>query len=57
MVEDERSEALIKEWKQALFDNNGPGGKIEMDELETILGASAIVSCCRSRCPNCTANC
>ena len=58
MTEAERNEALIKQWKQALFENEGPGGKIEMDELDSILGATSIAGgCSNSCCPKCTANC
>jgi hypothetical protein len=58
MTEAERSEALIQEWKQSLFDREGPGGRIEMDELDTIIGASSIAgNCSTSCCPQCTSNC
>jgi len=59
MNEAERSQSLIEEWKQSLFDREGPGGKIEMDELEldTIIGATSIAGSCTSQCPSCTSNC
>jgi hypothetical protein len=52
-------EDLINRWKQSLT-GDGPGGRIELEELDAFLGASGVVGCsdCTcSSCPACTSHC
>lgn len=52
-------EKLIASWKSSVMDDC-PGGRLELEELDEFVGASAGVACSNcdcSKCPSCQSGC